>query len=148
MKLNAASATVLLLVAFAVLTTVSTYVQSVDPATIPSELTLVWQGLTYIFLTSSAAPLWVFVRNIYGYLGNKYGATSTERANISYEANQFYGSWLKYEGYIKALAIMILAFAQGTPLEVYAVHIAGSIAFLVDVIGKKISDLKTAPTST
>lgn len=141
MKINAAMATVILLVSFAVLMGVHTVVSTVDATTIAPEWQGVWAGLSYIFLTSAAAPLFAFIRNFYGYAENYLGAEPEKRASIKYEANKLWGTWLKYEGYIKAFAILIIALTKDTPLAPYAAYIAGSLAFIVDLIRKSLSDI-------
>jgi len=133
---------VILLVAFAVLSGISAAIRAVDITQIPETLQPVWHGIRYIFLTSAAAPLFVFIRNVYGHLENKYGTDPEKRSQIEYEASQLWETWLKYEGYMKAISIFIIAFTQGTELAPYAVYIAGSISFIVDLIRKSISDLK------
>jgi len=132
---------VLLLVAFAVLTGIKFAVDTVDPSTIPSELRPIWDGVSYIFLTSAATPLFTFVRNIYGYAENYLGAKPEDRALIQYEANLLWQTWLKYEQYIKGFTILTILLTRGTPLEPYAVYIAGSISFAVDLIRKSLADL-------
>jgi len=141
-NINTPKATVILLVAFAVLSGISEAIRLVDIAQIPVELQPVWRGLSYIFLTSAVAPLFVFIRNIYGYLENKYSTEPEKRSEIEYEASQLWGTWLKYEGYMKAISIFIIAATQGTELAPYAIYITGSITFIVDLIRKSLSDLK------
>lgn len=148
MKLNAYSATVILLVAFGVLTGISAIAKTVDISTIPVEMQGVWQGIIYIFTTSSVAPLFVFIRNIYGFYVNKYQLSPLQRESLEYEANRLAATWLIYEGYIKAFTILVTAFTQGTPLEPYAVYIAGTASFIVDLIRKSLFDIaKTVPVT-
>jgi len=147
MKLTLTTAIVILLVAFAVLTGVQVAVQSVDVESIPAEYKQVWLGVIYIFSTSAVTPLWVFVRNIYGYLTNYYGAKPSERANIQYEANQLSATWLQYEGYIKGLTILMIALFTGTQLAPYAVYIAGASAFVLDLIRKSLADIGQSKTT-
>jgi len=141
-NINSPRATVILLVAFAVLSGISAAIRMVDVAQLPQELQTVWQGLSYVFLTSAAAPLFVFIRNIYGYWENKVGTDPEKRAQVKYEASQLWSTWLKYEGYMKAISVFIIAFTDGTKLAPYAVYIAGAITFIVDLIRKSLSDLK------
>ena len=145
MKLvNIYSATVILLVAFGVLTGIKAAVDTVDPTLLSPEVQTIWAGISYIFLTSAAAPLFTFIRNIYGFAENKLGADSETRGQINYEANQLWGTWIRYEGYIKGFAILVLAFTQGTQLEPYAVYIAGTLALVIDLIRKSLSDIAKA----
>jgi len=142
MEINTPKATAILLIVCAVLTGISAAIRTVDVTQIPAELQPIWLLIVYIFTTSAAAPLFTFLRNFYGYMENKYETKPEERSTIHYEASQLWGTWLKYEGYIKAFNIFIVAFTQGTPIEPYAVYIAGTLAFVVDLIRKSISDLK------
>jgi hypothetical protein len=138
------SATVILLVAFAVLTWIKAAVETVDPTLLAPEVQLIWAGISYIFLTSSVAPLFTFIRNIYGFAENKLGANEETRGQINYEANQLWGTWIKYEGYIKGIGILVLAFTQGTQLEPYAIYIAGTLTLVIDLIRKSLSDIAEA----
>jgi len=142
MKINTTTAIVILLVAFAVLTGIKATVDKVDATQIPQELQIVWRGIVYVFTTSAIAPLFAFVRNIYGYLENKYETDPAKRSQMNYEASQLWGTWLRYEGYIKAISIAAIALTEGTQLAPYAVYLAGALAFVVDLIRKSISDLK------
>lgn len=135
--MRAYQAAVILLVAFAILTGIQTAVKTVDVSGMPDELQLVWDGVLYIFATSALTPLWVFIRNIYGYYEN----WANQKGEIEYEAKQFWATWLKYEEYVKALAALVIGLTMGTPLQPYAVYIAGGLAFLVDVIRKSLSDI-------
>lgn len=148
MKINAYTAAVILLVVFGVLTGISLAIKTIDVSTLPVEFQGVWQGIVYVFTTSSVAPLFVFLRNVYGFYVNKYQLKPEQRTNLEYEANRLAATWLVYEGYIKAFAVMVLAFTQGTPLEPYAIYIAGSAAFIVDLIRKSLFDIaKTVPVT-
>ena len=148
MKINAYTAAVILLVVFGVLTGISVAIKTVDVSTLPVEMQGVWQGIVYVFTTSSVAPLFVFIRNIYGFYVNKYQLKPEQRTSLEYEANRLAATWIVYEGYIKALAVMFMAFTQGTPLEPYAVYIAGSSAFIVDLIRKSLFDIAKPPPVT
>jgi len=138
-------AVILLLVVFAVLTGVQTYLQSVDPAAIPEDLLPFWNGLEYIFLTSAAAPLFIFLRNILGYAENYLEASPTEKEQISYEAGKLGATWMKYETMIKGYTAMALALTLDTPVAPYAVYIAGALALVTDLITKALKDLKAQP---
>jgi hypothetical protein len=148
LKINVYTASVVLLVVFGVLTGISVAIKTVDVSTLPVEIQGVWQGIVYVFSTSSVAPLFVFVRNIYGFYVNKYQLKPEQRTNLEYEANKLVATWLVYEGYIKAFTVMVMAFTQGTPLEPYAVYIAGSSAFIVDLIRKSLFDIAKTPITT
>jgi hypothetical protein len=73
LKLNLASAIVILLVAFAVLSGIQAAVQTVDPATLPKEWQPIQQGVIYVFTTSAASILFTFIRNILGYAEHRIG---------------------------------------------------------------------------
>ena len=149
MKLNAYTAAVILLVVFGVLTGISAAIKTVDVSAIPAEFQGIWQGIVYVFSTSSVAPLFVFVRNIYGYYVNKAQLKPAQRSCLEYEGNRLVATWLTYEGYIKGFSVMALAFTQGTPLEPYAIYIAGAAAFIVDLIRKSLFDIaKGLPQTT
>jgi len=132
-------AAVILLVVFAVLSAVQAAVALVDIATIPEDLQIVWRGIQYVFLTSWIAPLFVFIRNIYGYAENWLGAE--DRTRFKYEANQLLGTWAKYEQYIKMLTVLIIALTIDTPVQPYAPYVAGGLAFLVDIVRKSLTDI-------
>jgi len=134
-------AAVVLLVVFGALSGISVAIKTVDISTIPVEWQGVWQGIVYIFTTSAAAPLFTFIRNVYGFYVNKYQLKPEQRSSLQYEANRLASTWLTYEGYIKAFTILVIAFTQGTPLEPYAVYIAGTLAFVTDLIRKSLSDI-------
>jgi len=147
LKLNAYTASVILLVVFGVLTWISLAIKTVDVTTIPVELQGVWQGIVYIFTTSAVVPLFTFIRNIYGFYVNKYQLKPNQRASLEYEAHRLTSTWLTYEGYIKAFSILVIAFTRGTPLESYAVYIAGTLAFIIDLIRKSLFDIAKKPES-
>jgi hypothetical protein len=109
MKINAYTAAVILLVVFGALTGISLAIKTVDVSTIPVEMQGVWQGIVYIFTTSSVAPLFVFIRNVYGYYINKAQLKPEERNLLQYEANRLAATWLTYECYIKGIMIMVVA---------------------------------------
>jgi len=142
LKLNVYLATVLLLVLAAVFGGVSLAVGTIETDGLPSEIIFVINGLKYIFLTSAAAPFFVIVRNVYGYFTNK---ASYPNGQIQYEGAQLLKTWLVYEGYIKGIAIMIVAFTAGTEFQQYAYLIAGSIAFVIDLVRKSLSDIAAGP---
>lgn len=135
------TAIVLLLVAFAVLSGIQMAVQSVDPATIPEEWQPLWSGIDYIFITSSGAVLFIFIRNILGYAENWFETEPDARSKIKYEAGKLGATWVKYETMIKAYTAAVIAFTIGTPIQSYAVYIAGALALVTDLITKAIKDL-------
>lgn len=132
-------AIVLLLAAFAVLGGIQLYVQNVDPAVIPEEWLPLWQGIDYVFVTSAASILFVFIRNIFGYAENWF---ETDSPSFKYEAKQLGATWTKYELYLKGFTAAILAITTGTPYQQYAVYIAGAIGIIVDLITKAIKSLQ------
>lgn len=138
-------AVILLLVALAVLTGVQYSLQNVDPQTVPEELQLIWEALTYIFLTSAAAPVFTFLRNILGYAENYFEASPEERKQLEYEAGKLGATWIKYESMIKGYTAMILALTLDTPAAPYAVYIAGGLGLITDLITKALKDLKAKP---
>jgi hypothetical protein len=139
MKINGYTAVAILLAAFAVLTGIKVAIGTVDATSLPPELKMIYDGINYICLTSAAAPLFVFIRNIYGFIENYLG--SEQRSEVQYEARLLGETWIKYEEYIKAFTIMIIAVTEGTSLAPYAVYIAGSLAFMVDLIRKSLKDI-------
>jgi len=134
-------AAAILLIVFAVLTAIQTAIASVDTTDLPSEFQTIWSGIVYVFTTSAATPLWVFIRNVYGYAENYLGTDPLKREKLRYESSQLMATWMKYEAYIKAFTAMMLGLTVGTPLQPYAVYIAGGLAFLVDVIRKSLADI-------
>lgn len=141
MKLNSATAAVILLVAAACLTAVSMIVNTIDASTFPVGLNEAVQIVQYIFASSAIAPLWVFIRNAYGYWSKLPG-----NENIQYEAKQLWQTWLRYEEYIKGIGVLIVVLTKGTTLEPYAILIAGSAAFIADLILDALSDIAAKPT--
>lgn len=137
MKINVYLAMAILLVVFGILTGVATAIKSVDTTGMPDYLLFIYNGAVYIILTSAAAPLFVFIRNIYGFLTNKYG----EDPALQYEGKKLLETWLTYEAYIKGVSIMVLAFCVGTPVEPYAYYIGGAVAFIIDLGRKSISSI-------
>lgn len=145
MKVNVYIAVVLLLVLAGVFGGISVVVGTIGTDGLPDWVVFVVNGLKYVFLTSSAAPLFVIVRNIYGYFTNK---AAYPNGQIQYEGSKLLQTWLVYESYIKGIGILVIAFTAGTKLEPVAGLIAGAIAFIVDLIRKSLSDIaagRTAP---
>lgn len=132
-------AAVILLVVFAALSALQVAVSTVDITTIPEDLQIVWRGVQYVFLTSWIAPLFVFIRNIYGYAENWLGVE--DRTEFKYEAKQLLGTWAKYEQYIKMLTVFIIALTIDTPVQPYAPYVAGTLAFIIDVVRKSLTDI-------
>jgi hypothetical protein len=131
-------AVVILLVAFAVLSGIQAYVQSVDITSIPQEWQPLWQGISYVFTTSAATILFTFIRNILGYAENWFEANPAQRSQIKYEAGKLAATWAKYELYLKGYTAAILALTADTPYNQYAVYIAGAAGLLTDLITKAI----------
>jgi len=132
---------IVLLVVFAVLSGIQAAVQSVDPETVLPEWQPLWRGIVYFFATSAATPLFTFIRNIYGYLENWFETDPEKRHQLHYEAGKLAATWAQYEALIKGYSIAIIAFTIGTPMEPYAVYIAGAAALVTDLITKAITDL-------
>lgn len=138
-KQNVVTAFIILLVVFGVLGGVAVAIQQVKLAPdAPDYIVFLYNGLIYIFATSSVAPLFVMVRNIYGYLINKFKPDSEP---IEYEGKRLLQTWLTYEEYIKGTSIFVLAFTQGTPYAPYAYYISGSLSFIIDLVRKTLSDI-------
>jgi len=131
----------ILFVALAVLVGIQTAVQSVDPSTIPAEWLPLWNGIAYVFTTSTAAVLFTFLRNILGFAENWFEANPDERQQLQYEAGKLGATWMKYEVYLKGYTAAILALTSGTPYQQCAVYIAGAVGLLTDLIRKAIKDL-------
>ena len=145
MQLNLSKAILLLLIVLAVLTGASYAIQQINPAELPQDpLTQnLYQGLVYVFVTSASTPLWVFLRNVYGYLGHKYG----DDPGVNYEAKQFTQTYIIYEGYIKGYTVLAMTLFQGTPVQPYVAMVAGGFAFVTDLIRSSIKDAKNGKTS-
>ena len=143
---NVVTAFVILLVAFAALGGVAVAVQQVKLAPdAPDYIVLLYNGLIYVFTSSSVAPLFVMVRNIYGYLINKY---TPGNEPIQYEGKRLLQTWLTYEGYMKGTSIFIVAATTGTPYEPFAYYISGAASFVIDLVRsslKDIADSRRAP---
>ena len=145
-KQNVVTAFVILFVAFGVLGGVAVGLTQIQLAPdTPEYIVLVYNGLIYIFTSSSVAPLFVMIRNVYGYLKNKY---TPGNEPIQYEGKQLLTTWLTYEGYMKGFSIFILAFAQGTPYAPYAYYMSGSLAFIVDLVRSSIEDVANSVRAT
>lgn len=141
MKFNIYAAILAVLVLAAVLGAIATTMQNVDPNTLAPEIRPYWTAIVFVFTTSAATPIFVGITNIYGYWKNKYGAPANVRSSVQYEANQFYGTYLRLEGYIKGVNLFVVALTMNTPLAVYAAYISGSAAFILDVVKRTLDDL-------
>ena len=140
MKVNVYFAVVLLLVLAGVFGGVSLVVGTINTDGLPDFLVIFVNGLKYVFLTSAAAPLFVIVRNVYGYFTNK---AANPNSQIEYEGAKLLQTWLVYEGYIKGIGILVVTFAAGTKYAPYSYMISGALAFIVDLIRKSLSDIAT-----
>jgi len=139
-KVNVYFAVVLLLVLAGVFGGVSVVIGTINTDGMPDFIVVFVNGLKYVFLTSAVAPLFVMIRNVYGYFTNKAANPNSE---MQYEGAKLLKTWLIYEGYIKGLAILIVSLTSGTEYQRYAYLIAGSLAFIVDLIRKSLSDIAT-----
>lgn len=136
-------AIVIVLVALAVLSGIQAAVQTVDPATLPAEWQPLWNGVIYVFATSAAATLFIFLRNILGFAENWFESEPDERQQLDYEAGKLGATWVKYETLIKGYTAALMALTMGTPYAAYAVYIAGACALVTDLITKAIKSLAT-----
>lgn len=136
-----ATAITILIAAFAVLSGIQYYVQSVDPSTVPEGWEDLWSGIVYIFITSRGAVIFIFIRNILGYAENWLESNPEDRSQIQYEAGLLGATWVKYEALVKGYSVAAIAFTAGTPIEPYAVYIAGALSLVTDLITKAIKDL-------
>jgi len=139
-----AVAVVILFVAFAVLSGIQIAIQTVDVTTLPEEYLWFYNAIAYVFTTSAATMLFTFARNIFGYVENYLESTPTQRQMLNYEAGQLGATWAKYQAMIMSFTVAIQAFSVGTPYEIAAVYIAGAIAFIIDLITKKLADIAKA----
>ena len=141
MKINVYLAIVLLLVLAGVFGGISVVVGTINTDGLPDWIILVVNGIKYVFLTSAAAPLFVIVRNVYGYFTNKAAYPNSQ---IEYEGKKLLETWLVYESYIKGIGILVITFAAGTKYAPYSYMITGALAFIVDLIRKSLSDIATS----
>lgn len=141
MELKYYQAIVIVLVAFAVLSGIQVAVQTIDPTAVPEEYLPIYEGLKYLFMTSTAAILFIFLRNLLGYAENWFETEADERGKLKYEAGKLGATWTKYELMIKGYTAAIMALTIGTPYQVHAVYIAGALALVTDLITKSIRDL-------
>lgn len=123
---------ILLLVA-GVLTGVTAWIRTVDPATIPGELQWLYTVIFYAVSTSAAAPLFTIVGNLYGYAQVYFKTKPQDRQNLHYEFDKMAATWVAYERDIKGFTAIITVAMMGTPYQVYAAWISGSIAFFVEL---------------
>ena len=123
---------ILLLVAGA-LTGVTAWIRTVDPATIPGALQPVYIVVLYVFSTSAAAPLFTIIGNLYGYAQVYFKTQPQDRQNLHYEFDKMAATWVAYERDIKGLGVLVTVSMIGTPYQVYAAWISGSIAFFVEL---------------
>lgn len=143
LKLNSAKATVLLILVAAGLSLVSVAINQIDMTTLPAGVPEIVQVIQYIFASSAIAPLFVIIRNAYGYWSKVPG----NRESIQYEAAQLWQTWIRYEEYIKGAAVLIVVLTKGTKFEPYAYLISGSVAFFIDLIRKSLSEIATKPAT-
>jgi hypothetical protein len=132
--MRAYTALAILLIVAGVLSVVTAYVKTVDPATIPGELQPAYEVILYVFATSAAAPLFTIIANLYGYLKVYYKTKPEERAQLHYEFDKLAATWLTYERDIKGIGVFITVATTGTPYEKYAVWAAGGLAFILETI--------------
>lgn len=132
-------AVVILLVALALVMGIQTAVQTVDVATLPEEFQGLWNAIVYIFTTEKAIILFVFLRNILGYLENWFEAEDKEQ--IKYEAGLLGATWAKYQVYIGGFTVAITMLTTGTPYQQHAAYIAGAVGLLVDFVTRAITKL-------
>ena len=123
----------ILLFVAGVLTAVTAWIRTVDPATIPGELQPVYTAIVYVFSTSAAAPLFTIVANLYGYVVVYFKTKPEERQNLHYEFDKMAATWVTYERDIKGLGVLITVSMAGTPYQVYAAWIAGGLAFVAEL---------------
>lgn len=142
MELNLKKAVLLLAILLAALASVSYGLQQVNPAEIPQDPVTqsLFQGLLYVFTTSTTTPLWVFVRNVYGYLAHRYGGDP----DVKYEGKQLAKTYIVYEGYIKGYTALALTLAQGTSMQPYVTMLAGCFAFVTDLVRSSLADIASA----
>jgi len=142
-------AAVILLVVFGVISGIQAFVlKPIDVSGAPPEIQYIYLGLVYVFSTSAIAPLFVAIRNLLGYLENYFETDPTKRSSIQFEKAQLAATWVKYEAYMNMAAIAIVALTTGTPLAPYAYYMAGTAAFIIDLVRKSIKDSKAAPAAT
>jgi hypothetical protein len=138
-------AAAILLVVFAVISGITQFVlKPLDVSGAPSEFQYVYFGLVYIFSASSVAPLFTMIRNLLGYLENYFEADPEKRSTMKFERAQLAATWVKYEAYINGAAIFIVAFTAGTALAPYAYYMAGTVAFVIDLVRKAFKDAGAA----
>lgn len=138
MKINVYQAIAILLLVAGVLGGVTIAVNELLPA--PAYPQYLWpfiDGLKYVFTTSAIAPFFVMIINVFGYFTNK-----VRDKQIAYEAGKLAETWLIYEGIFKGAAPFILVFLQSTSWSAYSYWIAGSIAFVLNLITKTLLDLR------
>lgn len=123
---------ILLLVA-GVLTGVTAWIRTVDPATIPGELLWVYTVIFYAVSTSAAAPLFTIVGNLYGYAQVYFKTQPQDRQNLHYEFDKMAATWVTYERDIKGFSVLVTVAMAGTPYQVYAAWIAGGLAFFAEL---------------
>lgn len=141
-------AAAILLVVFAVISGVTQFIlKPLDVSGAPQEIQYIYLGLVYIFSASSVAPLFTMIRNLLGYLENYFEADPKARSSMQFERAQLAATWIKYEAYINGAAIFIVAFTQGTALAPYAYYMAGTAAFIIDLVRKSIKDSKATNTA-
>jgi hypothetical protein len=139
-KINVYLAVVLLLVLAGVFGGISLIVGTINTDGMPDFIVVFVNGLKYVFLTSAVAPFFVMIRNVYGYFTNKAANPNSE---MQYEGAKLLKTWLIYEGYIKGIGILVVTFAAGTKYAPYSYMISGSLAFIVDLVRKSLSDIAT-----
>ena len=146
MKLSLAKAILVLMVLLGTLSGVSYALQLAYPSDVPRDpVTQAFvNGLIIVFVTSANTPLWVFVRNVYGYLAHKYG----DDPDVEYEASKFTATYIRFEGMIKGYTGLALLLFAGTPVHPYAAMIAGSFAFVTDLVRSMLENIGAKKTAS
>jgi len=142
MKLNLSQAVVILAAALSVLVGAQAAVAAVDASALPSELVPFWQGVVYVFSAGVGVVVFTFLRNILGYVENKFeAATPEDKAKIQYEASQLGATATKFSLYIYGFTAGIQTIFVGTPYAQYAVYVAGGIGIMFDLVLKSIENI-------
>ncbi len=131
--MRAYQALAILLLFAGVFTGITSWIRTIDPATVPSELQYVYTFVIYVFSTSAAAPLFTIVGNLYGYSKIYFKTKPEERQNLHYEFDKLAATWVTYERDIKGIGVIAMVAMQGTPYQQYAAWISGGIAFVVEL---------------
>lgn len=147
-KINLRYAIIILIAAAIVFIGLQVVVSNVDPNSVPAILQPVWDIIVYIFNAPAVIIAFTFLRNIMGYIENKFQEAGQQ---LQYDAKQLAETFSRFSVYIYGLTAAIQAALIGTPYAQYSLEIAGAIGLVFDMFIRALKELAQAakaPTPT